>query len=124
MLIEGSYGVRRVRGAQAAQLLARDGPQGTSIVSKTEEPLWRRRIAVAASVFAIGGFGAGAIGCGDDNDESGIEDAAEEVDEAAEDTGEAADEAAEDVDDELDDADDDGKEDDSGGGVEAGDDDE
>ncbi|MDQ3573062.1 MAG: hypothetical protein M3383_09420 [Actinomycetota bacterium] len=92
--------------------------------------MWRRRLAVGVSALAIGSFGGGAIGCGDDNDESDIEDAAEEVggaaedagetaEEAAQDAGDAAEDAAEDVDEEVDD---DGENDDSGGGVEAGDD--
>ncbi len=67
-----------------------------------EEMLWRRRVAVAASVLALGGFGVAAAGCGDDNgDSEDIEnaagDAVEEGEDAAEDLGDAADEATDDA---------------------------
>jgi hypothetical protein len=73
-----------------------------------EEMLWRRRVAVAASVLALGGFGVAATGCGDDNgDSEDIEkaagDAADEGEDAAEDVGDAADEATDDAGDALDD---------------------
>jgi hypothetical protein len=73
-----------------------------------EEMLWRRRVAVAASVLALGGFGVAAAGCGDDNgDSEDIEkaagDAADEGENAAEDVGDAADEATDDAGDALDD---------------------
>jgi hypothetical protein len=67
-----------------------------------EEMLWRRRAAVAASVLALGGFGAAVAGCGDENgDSEDIENAAgdvvEEGEEAAGDVGDAADEATDDA---------------------------
>jgi hypothetical protein len=67
-----------------------------------EEMLWRRRVAVAASVLALGGFGVAAAGCGDENGDSediekAAEDAVQEGEEAAEDAGDAADEAADDA---------------------------
>lgn len=67
-----------------------------------EEMLWRRRIAVAASVLAFGGFGVAATGCGDDKgDSEDVENAAEDVgqegEDAAEDVGDAADEATDDA---------------------------
>ena len=80
-----------------------------------EEMLWRRRIAVAASVLAFGGFGVAAAGCGDDNGDSedienAADDAVEEGEEAAGDVGDAADEATDDAGDAVDDegSDDDG----------------
>ena len=51
-----------------------------------EDTLWRRRLAVAASVLALGGFGAVAAGCGDDEgaseeiENNAAEDAANEGD--------------------------------------------
>jgi hypothetical protein len=80
-----------------------------------EEMLWRRRIAVAASVLALGGFGATAVGCGDDNgDSEDIEkaagDAVQEGEDAAGDVGDAADEATDDAGQALDDDDDKGDE--------------
>ena len=67
-----------------------------------EEMLWRRRLAVAASVLAIGGFGLAAAGCGDDKgDSEDIENAAGDAvdggEEAAGDVGDAADEATDDA---------------------------
>ncbi len=67
-----------------------------------EETLLRNRIAVAASVLAIGGFGIATAGCGDDNgDSEGIEEAADDAiqegEEAAGDVGDAADEATDDA---------------------------
>ena len=67
-----------------------------------EEMLWRRRVAVAASVLALGGFGVAAAGCGDDNGDSedienAADDAVEEGEDAADDVGDAADEATDDA---------------------------
>jgi len=85
-----------------------------------EETLWRRRLAVAASVVAFAGFGAAAAGCGDDNGasediEQGAEDAAEETgeaaDEATDEAGEAVDDAGDEAEEEANDADDEGSED-------------
>jgi len=93
-----------------------------------EEMIWRRRLAVAASVLALGGFGIAAAGCGDDNGDSedienAADDAVKEGEEAAEDVGDAADEAVddggaaiEDAGDEGDDATDDSESDDDEGG--------
>lgn len=73
-----------------------------------EEMLMRRRLAVAASVLAFGGFGVAAAGCGDDKgDSEDIEnaagDAVDEGEEAAGDVGDAADEATDDAGQALDD---------------------
>jgi hypothetical protein len=67
-----------------------------------EEMLWRRRVAVAASVLALGGFGVAATGCGDNNGDSedienAADDAVQEGENAAEDVGDAADEATDDA---------------------------
>ncbi len=96
-----------------------------------EEMIWRRRLAVAASVLALGGFGIAAAGCGDDNGDSedienAADDAVQEGEEAAGDVGDAADEAiddggaviedaSEDAEDEAEDATDDSESDDGGG---------
>jgi hypothetical protein len=71
-----------------------------------EEMLWRRRLAVAASVLALGGFGVATTGCGDDNGDSedienAADDVAEEGEDAAGDVGDAADEATDDAGDAL-----------------------
>ena len=55
-----------------------------------EEMLWRRRVAVAASVLALGGFGVAAAGCGDDNGDS------EDIENAADDAVQEGEDAAED----------------------------
>lgn len=67
-----------------------------------EEKPWRTRLAVAASVLAIGGFGVAAAGCGDDEGDSedienAADDAVQEGEEAAGDVGDAADEATDDA---------------------------
>ena len=77
-----------------------------------EETLWRRRLAVLASVVAFAGFGAAAAGCGDDNGDSedienAADDAVQEGEEAAGDVGDAADEATDDAGAEIDEATDD-----------------
>ena len=67
-----------------------------------EETIWRRRLAVLASVVAFAGFGVAAAGCGDDNGDSedienAADDAVQEGEEAAGDVGDAADEAIDDA---------------------------
>jgi hypothetical protein len=71
-----------------------------------EEMIWRKRLAVAASVLAFGGFGVAAAGCGDDDGDSedienAADDAVQEGEDAAEDVGDAADEATDDAGDAL-----------------------
>lgn len=63
-------------------------------MTEFEPSAWKRRIAVGASVLAIGGFGAATAGCGDNDDEGALEDATEEVEGAADDAGKAAEDAA------------------------------
>jgi len=74
-----------------------------------EELLWRRRVAVAASVIAFAGFGAAAAGCGDDEGasedvENAADEAGEDLENAGEDAGDAADEAADEAGEAADDA--------------------
>ena len=91
-----------------------------------EEMLWRRRVAVAASVIALGGFGVAAAGCGDDNGDSedienAADDAVQEGEDAAEDVGDAADEATDDAGEAVEGAEDEVEDDNEGS--EGGDDD-
>ena len=79
-----------------------------------EEMLWRKRLAVAASVIAFGGFGVAAVGCGDNEGasediENAADDAVQEGEDAAGDVGDAADEATDDAGDAVEDGADEGE---------------